>query len=165
MTHSPKRRREGQAGFTLIELLVVVLVIGILASIAIPAFLGQRRKAQDVAAKALLRSAVIAAESYYVENNQSFANLVAGLLASQEQNVHWQDPAAPGWQQAQASADQVDVYPLPVATPTSYVLATASKTGTIFSYVRDPNGAAYRCSGTTAATATTGCTGTYSGGW
>ena len=31
--------------------------------------------------------------------------------------------------------------------------------------VRDPNGAAFRCSGTTAATAATGCTGTYSGGW
>jgi type IV pilus assembly protein PilA len=166
MTDPPSRRRARQGGFTLIELLVVVLVIGILASIAIPAFLGQRRKAQDTAAKALLRSGVIAAESYYVENNQNFVNLVAALLSAQEQNVAWQDPTAGGWAPAEATADQVDVYSLPTpATADSYVLATTSKTGTVFSYVRDPDGAAYRCSGSTPASATTGCIGTYSGGW
>lgn len=170
MTDQPIRRRERQGGFTLIELLVVVLIIGILASIAIPAFLGQRRKAQDTAAKSLLRSGVIAAESYYVENNQSFQNLVAGLLSDHEQNVVWQDPSQSGWIAAEAISDQIDVYPLPAsptppATHDSYVLATRSKTGTVFSYVRDPNGAAFRCSGTTPATATSGCTGTYSGGW
>jgi type IV pilus assembly protein PilA len=166
MSHRRKQWRMQQGGFTLIELLVVVLVIGILASIAIPAFLGQRRKAQDTAAKALLRSGVIAAESYYVENNQAFANLVAGLLSAQEQNVAWQDPTAGGWTAAEATADEVDVYPLPApATADSYVLATTSRTGTVFSYVRDPSGAAYRCSGTTPATATAGCVGTYAGGW
>jgi type IV pilus assembly protein PilA len=56
-----------QNGFTLIELLAVIFIIGVLSAIALPAFLGQRAKAQDGAAKSDARTVVTAMESCYTE--------------------------------------------------------------------------------------------------
>ncbi len=58
-----------EVGFTLIELLMTIAVISILAAIAISHYQSYRVRAYDTAARSDLKSAIIALENYYLDND------------------------------------------------------------------------------------------------
>jgi type IV pilus assembly protein PilA len=70
-----------EAGFTLIELLVVMLILGILAAIALPAFFNQKDKAGDAKAKEYAHSAQVAMETYFTDNGSYEGATDAALVA------------------------------------------------------------------------------------
>jgi type IV pilus assembly protein PilA len=115
---------ERESGFTLVELLVVMLILGLLAAIAIPSFFNQRDKAKDADAKAGVRTAQTAIETYATDNGGSYTGADATDLRAIEQTLN-------------------DVN-LTAVTPTSggdgYTITATSTTGNTFSITRANTG-------------------------
>ena len=83
-----------EAGFTLIEMMVVVLVIGLMIAIALPTFLGARKRAQDRAIQTNMRSGLAAALAYYTEA-QDWDGFDAVQATTEEPRIDWVDPGPP----------------------------------------------------------------------
>ncbi len=78
---------EGESGFTLIELLVVMLILGILAAIALPAFFNQKEKAGDAKAKEYIHTAQVAMETCATENGNVYTSCVQSVLHGVEPTI------------------------------------------------------------------------------
>jgi type IV pilus assembly protein PilA len=89
--NSLRQHARDEGGFTLIELLVVILIVGILAAIAIPAFLSQKSKAYDSSAKTLAQTAQTAAETYSTENGGLYSFTKPEQLQAIEPSINYKN--------------------------------------------------------------------------
>ncbi len=124
------RLNKDDRGFTLIELMVVVLIIAILIAIAIPTFLGLRKRAQDRAAQSDLRNGFTAAKAFYTDND-SYGD---GAAALPDFDVAAGEATEPSlvWQAAGTTPAAVNQVSIKVASGSELVLVAYSQSNTYF---------------------------------
>jgi type IV pilus assembly protein PilA len=120
-----------EAGFTLIELLVVMLILGILAAIALPAFFNQKEKAGDAKAKEYAHSAQVAQETYFTENSTYANGIGAAEGLSELEDI---EPTL-------ASADITVL----TGDTDGYTITSESSNGHTFSIVNDEGALEFTC--------------------
>ena len=140
MTDNIRTRLRSEQGFTLIELLVVMIILSILIAIAVPAYLSFTGKANVAAAKANVRSAIPAAESYYQDaaaGNDSYTGMTGAKLVLEAPGVSPNVTAVAlngglGYcvQDTENAGATIYSYIGGTATPTSPFLAATIQSGT-----------------------------------
>ena len=127
----PHRRPPAQisteSGFSMVELLVVILIVGVLAAIAIPAFLSQKGKAVNAGAKSLASTVQTTAEAYASEHDGSYEGLNEKELQKYEASINLTNKSEALLKKASG-------------TKTTYEIVTEAPNGATFTIKREASG-------------------------